>query len=88
MYLCTYNIFGPELVLPIGEGHGDILPELNKDRFERPLRKDFSLVNLGDILMAFDNTGDTLSSDKSFCPRTFLFSRLVVVSSAKIYQQN
>ena len=81
-------MFGPELVFPIGEQHGDILPELNKDRFERPLRKDFRLVNLGDILMSFDNTGNTLSFDKSFCPRTLLFSRSVVVSSAKIYQQN
>ena len=77
-------MFGPELVFPIGEQHGDNLPELNKDRFERPLRKDFSLVNLGDIFTAFDNTGDTLSFDKSFCPRTPLFSRSAVEFSANI----
>ena len=81
-------MFGPELVFPIGEQHGDNLPELNKDRFERPLRKDFSLVNLGDILIAFDNTGDTLSFDKSFCPRSLLFSRSAVEFSANIDQQN
>ena len=81
-------MFGPELVFPIGEQHGDNLPELNKDRFERPLRKDFNLVNLGDILLAFDNTGDTLSFDKSFSSRSILFSRSAVEFSANIDQQN
>ena len=75
-------------MFPIGEQHGDILPELNKERFERPLRKDFSLVNFGDILRAFDKTGDTLTFDKSFCPRTPLFSRSAFEFSANKVQQD
>ena len=63
----AYNNLGVALVLPIRfEQHGEILPELNKDRLERPLRNDLSLVSLGETLSRFDTFGLTTRAGCKF----------------------
>ena len=70
------------LEFPIGAVNGDVLPELKRERFERPLRKDFKRVSLGEILSALGKTGDTFMFGDSFWPKVTLFSTSTLESSA------
>ena len=72
---------------PIGAVNGDVLPELKRERFERPLRKDFKRVSWGEILSALGKTGETLSFDDSFWFTFTLFSTSTLESSAIKFQR-
>ena len=72
---------------PFGAVNGDVLPELKSERFERPLRKDFNRVSLGEILSALGKTGETLTFDDSFWPSFTLFSTSTLQSSANKFQR-